>query len=378
MKVARTLSLYVTREVVLYMLVGLAGVSLAFMGQNLLRYLSEFLRIGVDLSDVLMVLRAVFIVIMAYTIPIGFLFGVLAGVGRMANDSEILALRANGVGIGTVIGPVLVLAVAVSALTAWLAIDVEHRTKRELRDLIVSMTKSGRMIQPQRFTHIEDRMIYVDSRSRDDRLEGVFISDRSSEERPMLIFAEYGDFSFDPDEGEVVLELRNGSIHMEPKDESPDQPGRYQRISFQAFDYAFTVESQLRSGFGRIRPKDMTNEELRRIIARGKAGKETSRIRNFGLAEFEAQLYRRYALPLAPIVFALLAVPLSLRQVRGVRSRGVLVCGLLCVGYYCIFTFFQYLAVEGVLPVLVALWLPNVVLGGLGVALVMRVSRISG
>ena len=64
MKVPRILFLYVAREVVLYMAVGLVGVSLIFVGQNLLRYLGDFLRIGVAFSDVLMVLRAVVVVIM--------------------------------------------------------------------------------------------------------------------------------------------------------------------------------------------------------------------------------------------------------------------------------------------------------------------------
>ena len=56
----------------------------------------------------------------------------------MASDSEITAFRTNGLGIGTVLAPVLVLSVLVSAVTAYLAIEVEHRTKRQLRNLLVS------------------------------------------------------------------------------------------------------------------------------------------------------------------------------------------------------------------------------------------------
>ncbi len=384
----------------LYMAVGLVGASIVFLGQNLLRYLGDFLRIGVAFSDVLMVLRAVIVVIMTYTIPIGFLFGVLAGVGRMASDSEIAAFRTNGLGIGTVLAPVLVLSVLVSAVTAYLSIEVEHRTKRQLRDLLVSMTTSGRMIQPQRFTHIEDRMIYVDSRDRDDRLEGVFISDRSNKHRPLLIFAEFGTFSYEQDLGQVQLRLKNGAIHIEPENKATDDTadgvneneGRkkkpastngggkrgegYRKISFQTFDYAFDVDARQRAGFGRVRPKDMTMAELKSIIAQGRAGKRLSKLDRYGLREFEVQLQRRYALPLAPIVFALIAVPLSLRQLKGVGSRGVIVCGVLCIIYYCTVTFFQYLAVQAVLPVILALWLPNLGLGAVGVALVLRARRI--
>ncbi len=401
MKVPRILFLYVAREVVLYMAVGLVGVSLIFVGQNLLRYLGDFLRIGVAFSDVLMVLRAVVVVIMTYTIPIGFLFGVLAGVGRMAGDSEIMAFRTNGIGIRTVLVPVLVLSVLVSAVTAYLAIEVEHRTKRQLRDRLVSMTTSGRMIQPQRFMRIEDRMIYVESRDRDDRLEGVFISDRSVKHRPLLIFAEHGTFSYEPDLGQVQLRLENGAIHIEPENRATDvapngvnenegrtkklapanagagQDGGYRKISFQTFDYAFEVDASMRAGLGRVRPKDMTMAELKSIIAKGRAGQRRSMLDRYGLREFEVQLQRRFALPMAPIVFALVAVPLSLRRLKGVSSGGVIVCGVLCLIYYCTVMFFQYLAIQGVLPVILAVWFPNVGLGAVGVALLLRARRIA-
>ena len=401
MKVPRILFLYVAREVVLYMAVGLVGVSLIFVGQNLLRYLGDFLRIGVAFSDVLMVLRAVVVVIMTYTIPIGFLFGVLAGVGRMAGDSEIMAFRTNGIGIRTVLVPVLVLSVLVSAVTAYLAIEVEHRTKRQLRDRLVSMTTSGRMIQPQRFMRIEDRMIYVESRDRDDRLEGVFISDRSVKHRPLLIFAEHGTFSYEPDLGQVQLRLENGAIHVEPENRATDvapngvnenegrtkklapanaaagQDEGYRKISFQTFDYAFEVDASMRAGLGRVRPKDMTMAELKSIIAKGRAGQRRSMLDRYGLREFEVQLQRRFALPMAPIVFALVAVPLSLRRLKGVSSGGAIVCGVLCLIYYCTVMFFQYLAIQGVLPVILAVWFPNVGLGAVGVALLLRARRIA-
>jgi lipopolysaccharide export LptBFGC system permease protein LptF len=257
------------------------------------------------------------------------------------------------------------------------------------------------MIQTQRFTQIEDRMIYVDSRDRDDRLEGVFISDRSVEHRPLLIFAEYGVFSYEPDLGQVQLRLENGAIHIEPKNWATDvtanrvnenegrkknlvssnggasQGGGYRKISFQTFDYAFEVDASMRAGLGQVRPKDMTMAELKSLIALGRAGASRRMLKRYGLREFEVQLHRRFAMPLAPIVFALIAVPLSLRQLKGVSSRGVIVCGVLCIIYYCSVMFFQYLAVQGVLPVILALWLPNVGLGAVGGALLMRARHVA-
>ena len=47
--------------------------------------------------------------------------------------------------------------------------EVEHRAKREIRDAIVALGVSGKIIQPGRFTQVGDRMLYVESRDRRDR-----------------------------------------------------------------------------------------------------------------------------------------------------------------------------------------------------------------
>ncbi len=49
---------------------------------------------------------------------------------------------------------------------------------------------------------------------------------------------------------------------------------------------------------------------------------------------------------------------------------------MFCIIYYCTVTFFQYLAVQAVLPVILALWFPNLGLGAVGVALLLRSRRI--
>ena len=215
MRLPRIVSFYIAREVLLYSLVGLAAVSVVFVGRNLLGRLSAFLMIGVSLSDVLAITRCVVIVTLAYTVPISFLFGVLVGIGRLASDLEIKALRSCGVPLRDTVLPVFALGLLVSCLTWYIALDVEHRAKRELRGILMAMTRSGTLIEPGKFTRVGSRMFFVEDRDRDNRLEGVFISDASDPERPLLIFAEYGEFGFDPEEQKVRIQLRNGDLHWE-------------------------------------------------------------------------------------------------------------------------------------------------------------------
>jgi lipopolysaccharide export LptBFGC system permease protein LptF len=231
------------------------------------------------------------------------------------------------------------------------------------------------LIEPGQFTRIRNRMFYVENRDRNNRLEGVFISDESNPERPLLIFAEYGEFAFDAEEQEIRVRLQDGDLHWE---ERGDSSGEYYQMSFVSLEYAFRFGIPTEMHDWMIRPRDMTMEDLRQVIADGRAGKSLEHLHAKTVEEYEVQIHRRFALPVAPMVFALLAVPLALQRGRGARSWGVLLCGLLVTAYYAVLSFGQYLALEGFMPPAVALWLPNVFFGLVALVLLVRASRLRG
>jgi lipopolysaccharide export system permease protein len=373
MRIPRTIFLYVLREVVVYTLLGLAAVSLVFIGTNLAQRIADFLMIGVSLADVLAIVWSVVIVTLAYTVPVAFLFGALVGVARMASDSEVLAMRACGLGLKDVVLPIFCVGVLVSGLCWYIVFQVEHRAKRELRDRVVAMAAEGRMIEEGQFKQLGERMFYVESRDRDNHLKGVFIADQTDPGRPLLVFAESGDFSFDPETRRVRLLLRDGDLHSEGNDETPHD---YYRMTFESFEYVFPVNLPGGVDSSLLRPRDLSTEELREIIAKGRAGESLAHLWVDQVEQYEVQLHRRFALPVAPMLFALLAVPLSVGRSRGARSWGILLCGVIMAGYYGVLSFAQYLAFEAVIPAAVALWVPNTVLGGLGLFLLWRLRRL--
>lgn len=353
MPLPRTLSGYIARQVLGYSLLGLLAISLFFVGQNLLRHLDRFLMLGVGAADILTILECVFVTMLAYTLPIAFLFGVLVAVGRMAADSEITAMRASGVRLRHLIAPVLALAVLVSCFSAYLALELEHRAKRELREMLVTRSAAGAMLEARRFTRLGDRILYVRERHRDDRLEGVMISDRSDPAHPLMLFAERGRFRWDHERGRVHLHLVHGDLHFDAEAAA----GR--RLSFETLEYTIPVEPLLEVGLGSLRPKDMSLDELRGVVAEARAGRSLEHLVKKRVEYYEAQIHRRFALPVAPVLFALTALPLSLRRSGGARARGALLCAALAGVYYGFLAFGQYRAQRGDIPPALALWLPN-------------------
>ena len=128
-----TLYRYVAREIVLYSCLGFVAITAVLLGQNLVRRLDDLVFIGLSLPDLLAVVGCLMPVLTANAVPLAFLVGTLLAVRRIASDAELTAMRASGQGTACLLAPALVIGLAISALTAYLVIEVEPTARRELR-----------------------------------------------------------------------------------------------------------------------------------------------------------------------------------------------------------------------------------------------------
>jgi lipopolysaccharide export system permease protein len=244
-------------------------------------------------------------------------------------------------------------------LTGFLILDVEPRSRRELRNVLSSIASRGALVEPGHFTTLDssqDRLLLVQHQNEAGALEGVMISDRSNAQRPFTVFAQRGTFSFDPEVSEIHLLLENGSIHFEP---SGEDAGRYQYIGFRSLDYGLDASGLLQNP-KKIRPREMSIARIRAILAYfDEHGGPPPGVRENEREPYEIQIHRRLAQPLAPLLFALVGAPLAMRRTRGARSYGMLVCVALVFAYYTVLSLGEYAGEQGLLPPSLALWLPN-------------------
>jgi len=110
------------------------------------------------------------------------------------------------------------------------------------------------------------------------------------------------------------------------------------------------------------------------------------RIRQFahdahGRAPYEVEWHKRFALPVAALIFGLVGFPLTVRSHRGGRSLALVGSLVILVAYYVLMTSFEGLALrEQVVPWL-AIWMPNLLfatLGGVLLAVTVREWRARG
>jgi len=372
MRMGRTLGFYLAREVAQYATLGFLALGSIIVAQNLFRRLDALLGTGFGTADFFVLLGSVLSLMAGYLLPVGFLFGILVALGRLSSDSEVLAMRACGLGLRELIAPIAILSIPVTLISALMLTTVEPAARRELRGLWRTMLSRGAFLAPERFISVGDRVVFVERVGEDNGLSGVVISDRSNPERPFLVVASGGRFYVDEVSAEVHLELRSGDIHFEPKD--VDDPA-YRHIGFEHFDYPIEATALLREDVGKRRPRDMRMSELRDVIARGRAGDPLSEYRYDDVDRYVGQVHRRLALAVTPLLFVVVATPLGLRRARGGRSWGALVAVAMLFVYYALLSFGEYLNEADVVPPVVALWGANVAFALAAIPIYLRSQR---
>jgi lipopolysaccharide export LptBFGC system permease protein LptF len=150
-----------------------------------------------------------------------------------------------------------------------------------------------------------------------------------------------------------------------PKDHS------YHRTDFSTYDITLDLNTALANLRPRERdPSEMTIPELRAAISAKRAAQQLT------FAE-AVELQRKFSIPFACLGFAAIGIPLGIRPSRAVRSRGFTLSLALIFGYYLLLTLGESLGDRGVLPAIVALWLPNVILTLLAIVFLTRAARES-
>ena len=115
--------------------------------------------------------------------------------------------------------------------------------------------------------------------------------------------------------------------------------------------------------------QEMNNIELRNYINKQKE-------RGVGNVQaFQDEYYKRYSMPFSALILMLIGVSLSSRKVRG--GMGIHIgIGIALSALYILFTTFSStFAIKGTMPILLAVWLPNILFFAVGLILYLKAPK---
>jgi LPS export ABC transporter permease LptG/LPS export ABC transporter permease LptF len=300
---------------------------------------------------------------LALTLPIALLVTVLLVGGRLAGDLEVAALKASGVSPMRLFRPFLAVGIIVTLLISWLTLVVgpwsSGAFQRQLFRIFQSRATTG--VKERTFSATFSQfVIYVDEMSASQvRLKGLLVSDERNPEQSRIIVAREGRLLSDEATRRITLRFLDGSI----SESDVGDRRRFRQTYFTLYDMTLPVDSPLAAVAREEKPEKQL--PLRELIAEAESMRRAGQI----YAPYYVELHKRFALPVAALVFTVMAFPLGIRAQRGGRAVALGLSFGIVVGYYILYTTMEGLALRGRLPPAIAVWIPNAILAVLGLIL---------
>ncbi len=367
----RRLDLYLFREILGPLALGFTVYTFILLVRFLFQSAEMIIRRGLPLSTVGELLVYTMPNIVVLTIPMSLLFGILIAIGRLASDSELVALRSSGISLVSLYRPILLVSGLFTLINIVLMIWVlpwGNHALQYTRLTIVTETV-GQQVEPRVFySEFEDALLYVfESDEESDWWEGVFLGQALPGARNQVTVADRGLLRLDDAGERVVLELENAFTH----EVDLSNPGTYQ-VSFQkrteqVLEDEFTSSQRNRISASK-EVREQTIEELMALRGDPDASEE---MRNLALVE----LHKKFSIPFACMVFGLCALPLGFNNRRGGKASGFALSILVILIYYVMISNGEEAARYGKAPAWVAMWLPNLIMAALGLLLLVRKNR---
>ena len=368
----------------------------------------------------------------ALAVPMAVLSGTLMAFGRLATDSETVAMKAAGLSLFRLIVPVLVLASLLAYGLVCFNNDVLPDANHEARRLMSDIRRK-RPTLDLKSNVLEDRIPgyhllikQVDEKS--SNIADITIFDHKNRAEPRTVTAKSGSMRYSDDGMTLILDLRDGEIH-EP---DPEDNRKYRRTAFEhqifylggAGDEWTRTESEYRNDREKsaaqmrtdmaewqksidarwrnvnttcsswvsaflIKPPDSplvafpmpaqkagflaasdsanarqrASERAARIVSM--IDRETAAVANQQrlIDSYEIEVYKKYSIPVACIVFALIGCPLGVRARRGGIATGLGVSIGLFLLYWTFLIGGEDLADRGFVSPGVAMWSADVLIG---------------
>ena len=362
--IMRLLDKYIGREVGSHAILGLAVFTFVFFVPQLVRLMDLVVRHSGGVFTVALIFLCSLTPVLAFTIPMAVLVGVLIGLGRLSADSEIVALHASGISLRRLLVPIGFVALGCSlgtlVLTFWLS-PAAIRTLQSLEARLL-LTQAPYAIQPRVFNEqIPHYILYVqDVEAAATRWHGVFLASSGQAASSDVTIAQGAQVVADPENNKFELHLGSGSTH----EYDPRAPQHYNVTSFGQSEIPVEISSPVAG------PKNVAVSDSERSISELLAEKGPH------WRDARVEFHRRIAFPAACLVFALLGVPIGVRPRRGGRAAGLILTLVLIGGYYFLFVTGAHMAQQGSVAPWAGIWAGNIAGLILGLIFLRRIESI--
>jgi lipopolysaccharide export system permease protein len=248
--------------------------------------------------------------------PISLVLAVAHVLNKLSSDSEIIVINAAGVSPWRLIRPFIASALVVSILVSGIALYISPKSLRELRDWVTQVRTDilTNIVQPGRFATLGGNLTFhIADRRPNGVLVGIFLDDRRNPQEHATYLAEQGEIV--KNEAGSFLVLEKGSVQ---RIEAGQHDPRIVTFDRYAFDLS-------KFGGG---PQNIVYNTHEKFIWELLWPQPDDPLFVAHPGEYRAELHDRFAAPLYPVAFTILAYaflgpPQTTRQSRTLALVGL-------------------------------------------------------
>ena len=361
----RILTRYILGEILSHALIGCALFTFILFIPRLPQILEMVVRNSSTFANVLQIFLFTLPNLFWVTIPMSVLVGILLGLSRLAADSEIIAMRASGLGVGYFVRVASIVAIGGALLGLVNSLYIAPRANQAILDMEQSLAASQASYQ------IQPRVFYEDFRN-----FVLYVQDvrggTGASNWGQVFMADVSDPDFAAHHhrrlGNGRQRFKLGTADAAAR-RSPARNGRLSRSNTTSPHSPAPIcrsrsTRKAMCTWGAWTPRS-TRCPSRRFCERthGRDGRR-----------FLIELNNRFSYPAACLVLMLVGVPLGVISRRGGKSSGFVFTLLLVILYYILSYTGVSLARQNKLPVFRGVWMANMLFAAAGIFLLWQMA----
>jgi lipopolysaccharide export system permease protein len=303
-----------------------------------------------------------------FTIPMSVTISILLTFMRMSGENEILALKAAGISLYKLLPPVLFFCFLGTFLTLWMTIFAMPWAKLsfKLKSIEFAQSSIDMALQERQFNaQIDGVMVYashVDIKTH--ALKDIVIEDRRTKGVVSISTAPSGSLIRTDNNMIYTMRLHDGMINLVEVEN-----GSVNNIKFENYDIQIDLVGMNR---GAVTPgKELDERNLLELIQFIRSGIEDKA----RLSEALMELHEKFSVPFACLSLGLLSFPLGIQSSSLKRSSGFGLGIFFFLLYYFLLAAGWAAGESGTYPPFIGMWLPNLILGGAGIHLLIRTAE---
>ncbi len=361
----KKITTYIAKEQLFPFLTGFLFFTFILMLQQLFALADLIINKNVKFLLVLKLFFMMLPITMSLTVPMAVLFSSIVALGRLSNDSEIIALRSAGVSFYRIIKPVLITGFFIFILMTIFNETVLVYCNKNYNRIFVEILKSSpsAVLDDGIFTSLGENTIWVEKINRDTgELKNIMLFNKNDSGGWDIIKAKKGIWKQNKD-GSRTLKLYSGKLFS-----SKINSGSFSVVDFKngSAELLLSDSKITYNADDKTNPSELNSVELYKLLSNGKVSYKNDR----DIALSWVELYKKTSIPFSCLVFVIIGAPVGITYRRSAKGIGFGISIIIFFVYYILSMSGQSLAIKGIVNPFIGVWYPNFILLLAGIVLI--------